>query len=67
MKFDTLKQLKAKGFPQGGAGNFVVDPDTGEKFYKPHPSELYNQFLGDPTQWGELAEAMAQVWLSQRK
>jgi len=67
MKFETLKQLKAKGFPQGGAGNFVVDPDTSEKFYNPQPSEIYSHFVGDPSAWGELGEAMAQCWLNNRK
>lgn len=59
--------LKEAGFPQGGSGNWLKDPKTDEKYYIPHPSELYQLYIGDPTDWEKMSMAMAKVWLQNKR
>lgn len=65
--FELYRELKARGFPQGGVGSFMEDPNGTEKVYVPHPSEIYASFVGDPSQWNALRDAMIQVWLKNKK
>lgn len=62
--FELYKRLKDAGFPQGGAGNWMLNPDNDEKVYIPLPGELYTQFIGDPAHWEKMRDAMAEVWIA---
>lgn len=64
---ELCKSLRNKGFPQGGTGIFIQDPETGEKFYKPQPAEVYAQFILDPDGWDKVTEALIKVWVDTRK
>lgn len=66
-RYNLYKELKTKGFPQGGNGIYLIHPDTDEKVYIPKPEELYTTFIGDPTQWDKLVDAMSKVWIDNRK
>ena len=57
--------LKEGNFPQGGVGNWLQDPNSDEKYYIPHPSEIYQATIQDPQGWEELSESMGVVWLKQ--
>lgn len=61
------KELANKGFPQGGSGNWIVDPDDGNKYYVPQPSELYQSFVNDPEGWNDVGEALGRVWVDKNK
>lgn len=64
---ELYKELKAKGFPQGGQGSYYIDPKTSERFYKPTPDEIYNQFISDPNGWEGMVDAMVRVWIQNKK
>ena len=66
-KFELYKVLKSKGFPQGGAGDFLQDPHTGETVYIPVYQELITTFVGDPKDWEHMRDAMALVWIGHKK
>ena len=66
-RFNLYQTLKDKGFPQGGNGYYLIHPETDEKVYVPKPEEIYTQFIGDPTQWDKLVDAMAHVWIQNKK
>lgn len=61
--FALYKKLKDLRYPQGGMGRWVEDPNSTEKVYIPRPEELYTQFIGDPSQWQELQDTLARVWI----
>lgn len=61
---ELFKAARDAGFPQGGVGNWR--DVNNERIYVPHPSEVYNQFIADPVQWEEMAEAMLRVWIANR-
>lgn len=65
--FELYKQLRDAGFPQGGSGSYILDPNTDEKVYKPLPSEIYTLFVADPSGWDKMLEAMSKVWLEVMK
>lgn len=58
--------LKQAGYPQGGLGTYVEDPYTLEQAYKPHPTEIYTQFFGDPALWEKMTDAICREWLKYR-
>lgn len=62
--FELYKRLKDAGFPQGGAGSWMLNPDNDEQVYVPLPGEIYTQFLGDPAEWADMSKAMAEVWIA---
>ncbi len=64
-RYNLYKKLKDAGFPQGGSGSYMVDPNSNESVYIPQPSEIYTQYLADPSSWTEMGDAMATVWLKQ--
>lgn len=63
----TWQQLKEAGFPQGGVGTWLKDPNSDEKYYIPHPAEVYQLFIANPQDWEKMSEAMAKIWLQNRK
>ena len=60
---ELYKALKEAGYPQGGVGNWYLDPSTGEKYYIPQPSEIYTEFIADPSIWEEVGDTLARLWL----
>lgn len=65
--FKLYKELQKKGFPQGGIGQFIQDPNTNDKVYVPQPGEIYAQFILDPEGWQKVTDALAGVWIESRK
>lgn len=66
-RYNLYKQLKDKGFPQGGSGSFLVDPKTDERVYIPKVEEILTQYVGDPKDWDKMVEAMTRVWIDNKK
>lgn len=64
--WDLYDALRAKGFPQGGVGNWMYNEFGTDKVYVPHPSEIYNQYIADPGDWELMTIAMSRVWLNIR-
>lgn len=64
--YNLYKQLKAAGFPQGGQGTWIQDPESDEKVYVPSSSEIFALFLGDPKDWQKMTDAMARVWIDNK-
>lgn len=65
--YDLYDSLRAAGFPQGGSGNLMYDENGNNPVYVPHPSEIYQMFIGDPAQWDEMRDSMARSWLKNRE
>lgn len=61
------KQLKESNFPQGGVGSWLKDPNSDEKYYIPHPAEIYQAYIADPIDWEIMSEAMGRVWLENKE
>lgn len=66
-RFKLYQELKNAGFPQGGSGIYMNDPDSNERVYIPTPSEIYATFLGNPGDWTDMVDAMAEVWIKRAK
>lgn len=65
--WNLYKALSDAGFPQGGVGNWMSNEDGTQKVYIPHPSEVYNQFIANPSEWETMGAAMCRVWLENKK
>lgn len=61
--YALYKALRAAGFPQGGVGHYIQDPNSADSVYVPHVSEVYTQFLADPQQWEALRDAICREWI----
>ncbi len=61
--FALYKALQRANFPQGGVGSYMEDPNSTDRVYVPHPSEVYGMFIGDPQQWEMLRDAICRGWL----
>ena len=66
-ELERYKALKEAGFPQGGRGNWIQDPNSDSKYYIPNPDEIYSQFLGDPEHWRKLTDTLAEAWITNGK
>lgn len=65
-RFHLYKTLKDAGFPQGGAGAFMIHPETDERVYIARPEEIYAQYLADPKGWEMLTDFMAKAWIENK-
>lgn len=65
--YPLYKELKECGFPQGGTGTWLQDPNSDDKVYVPELSELISTFLGDPPAWIKLKEAVTKAWIQNKK
>lgn len=65
--YALYKSLKDVGFPQGGSGDWLYNPETDEKVYVPHPSELINTYVADPKQWDSVRDILARQWIENKK
>lgn len=66
-RYNLYLSLKKAGFPQGGSGNYIQDPDSSEKVYVPTSGEIYSMFLADPDGWQSMTDCLAQVWIDNSK
>lgn len=64
---ELYRALKEHGFPQGGQGSYMSDPQTAERFYIPKPDEIFNQFLANPEGWQNLVDVMSRAWIANKK
>jgi len=64
---ELYKALAKAGFPQGGQGNWYAEENGDQKYYIPTPEEIYTQYLADPSQWQSLTDALARVWIENKK
>ena len=64
-RFELYKKLKDQGFPQGGAGTWIMNPQKDEKVYIPLVEEIFTQFIADPSDWELMIDAMVNVWIEQ--
>lgn len=61
--FALYKKLKDNGYPQGGMGRFVEDPNGLTKVYIPRPEEIYTHFIADPNGWQALTDTLTRAWI----
>jgi len=66
-KLELYTKLKKAGFPQGGSGQRLLDPNSDKSVYMPTVEELLTQYLADPEQWAEMRDAIAMQWLALHK
>ena len=65
--FTLYKALKDNGFPQGGIGQNIEDPNSTEQAYIPEVSEVYQAFLLDPMGWGNVRDALCREWIKHKQ
>ncbi len=65
-RFDLYKRLKEAGYPQGGGGQYMGDPDSNVKVYIPTYQELLTHYVADPKDWELMVDAITKVWINNK-
>lgn len=64
--FELYKALKDKGYPQGGMGQTMEDPNGIERVYIPHPNEVQAFFIENPDKMEAMRDAIIRAYIELR-
>lgn len=65
-RFDLYKRLKEAQYPQGGGGQYMLDPDSNQKVYVPTYQELLTHYVSDPKGWEVMVDTITKVWIDNK-
>ncbi len=55
--------LRDIGYPQGGMGNMMENPNGVDKAYVPHAQEVLAFFSGDPDKWELMRDGIIRTYI----
>jgi len=61
--FELYRALEQKGFPQGGSGQIMEDPNGTTKAYIPTYGEVIAFFMADPEKMEQMRDAVIRAYI----
>ncbi len=61
--YELYAKLRDIGYPQGGMGNIMENPNGVDKVYVPHANEVMSFFVGDPDKWEAMRDGVIRTYI----